>query len=340
MITRGAFMKSRFTFVAKLLALGLTALCSIGAAGGNSDGSILYDIADLGTLGGPTSNAWSINDRGQIVGWSTLPGAATWHAFLYSEGRMIDLGTLAGGNSEARAVNDSGEVAGSSDGTAFLYHDGAMQDLGTLGGISSTAYGINSARWVVGNSIPTFDTPYADAFLFCVGEMIDLGTLGGIGSTAYGINDAGQVVGFAADLFQQVHAFLYNGQMIDLGPGAASAINRKGQVAGANGLSGHLFLYDGVIHDLGTLIEGFSTGPSSINDAGKIVGTASAGASLLPFLYDGTRIVDLNNLIPTGSRWLLYEARGINNSGQIVGLGNHAGRDRAFLLTPRRQSRE
>ena len=340
MVARGVFMKSRFTFLAKLLVLGLTALCSTRAAAGAPDGSIVYDIADLGTLGGPTSGASRINNRGQIVGSSTLPGAATTHAFLYSEGRMTDLGTLAGGNSRATAINDSAQVAGNSDGTAFLYQDGAMQDLGTLGGGFSIGSGINSAGWVVGASPPNF-LAGQHAFVFCIGETIDLGTLGGAQSFANGINDAGQVVGSsftAAEDFS--HAFLYDGSMIDLGRGTALAINRTGQVTGFNG-SNHLFLYDGVMHDLGTLDGASSIEPSSINDAGKIVGTAQSGSGLLrAFFYDGTRIVDLNNLIPQGSRWCLSQARGINNSDQIVGNGNHAGRDHAFLLTPRRQSRE
>jgi len=39
-------------------------------------------------------------------------------------------------------------------------------------------------------------------------------------------------------------------------------------------------------------------------------------------------------LIPAGARWLLTEARDINDSGQIVGTGIFDGQVRAFLLTP------
>ncbi len=42
------------------------------------------------------SEAVGINDSGQIVGWSTVNGAAI-HAFLYSNGQMTDLSTLGGG---------------------------------------------------------------------------------------------------------------------------------------------------------------------------------------------------------------------------------------------------
>jgi probable HAF family extracellular repeat protein len=50
---------------------------------------------DLGTLpGGTISEATGINNRGDIVGWSTYGGTSYSHAFLWTDGIMIDLGTL------------------------------------------------------------------------------------------------------------------------------------------------------------------------------------------------------------------------------------------------------
>jgi probable HAF family extracellular repeat protein len=43
---------------------------------------------------------------------------------------------------------------------------------------------------------------------------------------------------------------------------------------------------------------------------------------------------DLNKLIPAGAGWLLEIAYGINNAGQIVGLGVHNGQEHGFLVTP------
>ncbi|HEY5730708.1 MAG TPA: hypothetical protein VIS72_11690, partial [Anaerolineales bacterium] len=54
-----------------------------------------YSIVDLGILGGDSSRAQDINERGQIVGESTNPSGDT-HAFLWKNGVMIDLGTLGG----------------------------------------------------------------------------------------------------------------------------------------------------------------------------------------------------------------------------------------------------
>jgi probable HAF family extracellular repeat protein len=47
---------------------------------------------------------------------------------------------------------------------------------------------------------------------------------------------------------------------------------------------------------------------------------------------------DLNSLIRPHSGWSLEEARAINQRGQIVGLGERNGHNRAFLLTPRKKT--
>ena len=52
------------------------------------------------------------------------------------------------------------------------------------------------------------------------------------------------------------------------------------------------------------------------------------------FVYSGGKMQDLNRLIPRGSGWTLGDARAINDKGQIVGDGQHDGKQRAFLLTP------
>jgi hypothetical protein len=48
----------------------------------------------------------------------------------------------------------------------------------------------------------------------------------------------------------------------------------------------------------------------------------------------GVGMVDLNSLIDPSSGWVLLQAIGINDSGQIVGQGQFDGQTRAFLLTP------
>jgi probable HAF family extracellular repeat protein len=319
-------------------------------------------MADLGTLGGESSHATSINNRGQIVGWSyipTPPGGVTYHAFLFDRGVMTDIGGLGTViNSDANAINDAGHVVGTSFTNiggpqhAFLYRNGVMADLGTLGGGStsvSAAYGINNAGAVIGKSVfnSASDTR---AFLYRNGTMVNLGTLGGDSSAAGGINNRGQIVG-ASSTSEAQRAFLYeNGQMTDLGTlggrhSAAGDLNERGQIVGSSSIAGslfnHAFLYEnGHMIDLGTLYGSFSYA-TAINNRGQIVGDSAAQGNPYPygerrgFLYENGVMTDLNALIPPDSGWTLRFAADINEAGLIVGGGtNPDGQNRAFLLVP------
>src|SRR5207249_7039187 len=50
------------------------------------------------------------------------------------------------------------------------------------------------------------------------------------------------------------------------------------------------------------------------------------------FLYRDGAMIDLNDLLPVGSGWVLTWAAAINNSGQIVGRGLYNGQTHGFLL--------
>jgi probable HAF family extracellular repeat protein len=52
-------------------------------------------MTDLGTLGGAPGVALSMNDLGQVVGYSHTASRQI-HPFLWEEGVMTDLGTLGG----------------------------------------------------------------------------------------------------------------------------------------------------------------------------------------------------------------------------------------------------
>ena len=65
-----------------------------------------------------SSQAYALNNRGQVVGWSN--GIDTlinnWHAFVWENGSMVDLGTLRGfGASQAHSINDIGQITGWSE---------------------------------------------------------------------------------------------------------------------------------------------------------------------------------------------------------------------------------
>ncbi len=217
----------------------------------------------LGTLPGfPSSEAWAINESGQIVGRSSASAGSTpinsGRAFLYRKNdsgvaTMENLGVLFPGDtySEAWALNDSGQVVGESGidedhGQAFLYSGGTMKGLGFLPGQPySEAFGIDNSGQIVGWSYSSRASVQGRAFIYRNGEMSDLGALpGDIYSMARAIDEHGRVIGQSRDASGQNRAFLWeNGVMTVLNTLIptdsplklldAYAISESGQIVGS-----------------------------------------------------------------------------------------------------------
>ena len=157
-------------------------------------------IRDLGTLSGRESSAYAINERGQVVGSSEVPGGSAdqRHAFLWQEGSLRDLGTLGGKESTAWGLNERGQIVGraqTSGGAwhAYLWQDGRMHDLGTLGGKESAATAVNERGQVIGKAPPPAARRMRSSGR--TGRCATSARWGGQSSSPTAINDAGQVVG-------------------------------------------------------------------------------------------------------------------------------------------------
>jgi probable HAF family extracellular repeat protein len=325
--------------------------------------AIVYEVIDLGTLGGDESHAYSINDAGRIVGWAN-DSEGNLRATSFDPtgaGNNIDLGTLGGDEGEARCINNIGQIVGyalNSQGyrRATLFDPTGAGNNTALG--VGGAYSINDARQIVGISLNSDGRERATLFDSSgAGNNIDLGTLGGDWSDAYSINDAGQIVGeaYVSTGEPRYRATLFDptgdGNNIDLGAGRKStaySINNAGQIVGESGsfYDKHATLFDptgaGNNIDLGAL-GGSESWAWSINDAGQIVGWADerlgrTGSRVRATLFDPTGAgnnIDLNTLIDPASGWTLLGAYDINNSGWIVGYGiNPEEKNHAFLLVP------
>jgi probable HAF family extracellular repeat protein len=113
----------------------LAGLLSTGATAQIVPVEPLYELVDLGTLGGSSSVALGMNELGDVVGWAETGSGV--HAFLWQDGQMADLGTLGGRFSEARDVNDFMQIVGvASDANeqprAFYAWNGMFFDLNDL----------------------------------------------------------------------------------------------------------------------------------------------------------------------------------------------------------------
>lgn len=153
-----------------------------------------------------------------------------------------------------------------------------------------------------------------------------------------GINDAGQAVGYYIDekTFEN-RAFLWdNGIVHTLGlpadreEGAATAINNLGQIVGTathmtdDGALTSALVWDASEPEAYTILsedQTFKLNPAAINDAGVVVGLASADGQFNAFTWSETGGIVDDGVPPHGPGAQAYWS-GINNNNDIVGGWN------------------
>jgi probable HAF family extracellular repeat protein len=276
--------------------------------------------------GTPPTTAYSINALGQITG-TAADAQGNSHVFFYdSQGvaTLTNFGTLGGfngiSNAAGFAINDNGNVVGQSTASGGGLHAfqsaGQLIDLtsGPLAGSFCVATGINDSNNVVGYYLSNGVT---NAFLITPtnvngglpGLTNSLGGLAtGSNSWAYAINQFGDIVGAGAVT------------------GGAGAVHGWLRVNGS-----------GANADLGVLPGTTSSVAYGLNASHQVVGDLVTSSGVThAFFYSIGVLNDLNNLIPIEetNTWTLVDARGINDSGAIVGTGIINGQNHAFLALP------
>ena len=258
---------------------------------------------DLGTLGGTSSDARSVNKHGLVVGTAQKPGDAfvQTHPAAWKVGHdgqvleVIELGPFAHGN--AAAVNDHGVVVGSfgpaptllTTGFRWSESDG-LSIIPPLAGPRSLAGGINHHGDIAGASTVSPSSPLHAVVWWRDGTVTDIGTLGG-NTQGVAINRRGEVVGngFACPTCQ-FEAFYWSVEtgIVPLGAGGVRSfvfgIDDDGRVAGWYQTADqvrHAFVWtlEGGKVDLPGL-GGPSTVTGGINNRGQLTGRAEDAAGV------------------------------------------------------------
>jgi probable HAF family extracellular repeat protein len=307
-------------------------------------------LKDLGTLGGPNSEAGGPNAFGEAALISETskkdPNGEDFCGFgtnlqclaaIWKNGRLTALSALPGGaNSQAYGLNNSGQVVGFAEngapdstcapGTPFQVRRFKPVIWGPLGEIHELtlppgdtvgfAFGINNAGQAVGSSgvcaktslPPVYPNGQHAVLWERDGSPTILGNLGGTGNiVATAVNDRGEVTGNSDSKDGTIHPFVWTRQT--------------------------------GIHDIGAFPGAFVTiAPccDTINNRGDVVGFWIDEMGPHAFLWRDKVLTDLNQLIPADSPLYLLFSDAINDSGEISGVGvTSAGEMHAFLATPR-----
>jgi probable HAF family extracellular repeat protein len=226
-------------------------------------------------------------------------------------------------------VNNSGMAAGVVDGQAAVWRDGQLIRLA----VSGRATAINESGVVVGwMRMGTDANAPQHAFMWKDGVLVDLHPASARSSVASSVNESGQVAGTVDD---GVGTVWENGVPRSLGVVVAfnCFINDLGVVVGnavyGNENSYRTFIYNGTVGPIpGT---GTRERVRGLNNAGLVL--LDGEDTWATFAQDGQE-VRLNDAASIrGAGWRNLEPHAMNDSGAVVGIGNHDG-SRAFLLVP------
>jgi uncharacterized membrane protein len=327
--------------------------------------SVASSITDRGDIAGycATSSNFSTTEaviwhNGQLINVGRLAGGN------YSTANAINAAGVVVGDGDTGNFRPQSWVTTASGLYNFFPNNGGnthalfIGDDGFIGGYYTKSLSGNTASWR--GSIWTPDPKDPRKY-----RQVDLPVLPGINSKftsviPWAFNQSGQAAGWAAnDIIGQHACFWMNDAkhtIVDLGtyPGDWSSLawgmNDLGQVVGESHppFANRAILWNNDPVHTPTelpLLPGDNMGSASrINNLGHALGwsalsldgTSNNLGPERPVLWRDGGVVELQSVLDavSGAGWTISIASGINNLGQIVGLGIHNGKTRAYLLTP------
>jgi len=249
-----------------------------------------------------TTEAFSINDRGEVVG--VYGDSAGFHGFRFSEAGFTKIDVPGNDYTIAYSINNVGRIVGAASAGGFSYIDGRFEMISVPGSSWSYVSGNNDVTEMIGT--------YYDAAGAAHGFLKRGGTFTTIDVPVYnsnaigsmnGLNNRGDIVGTYYDAEGIPHGFRYS-------EGAFSTIP-VGEVANAYG----------------------------INDRGQISGTYGDESGAHGFVYDHGILITINFPgVPSPycpGCPISTAVFGINNRGQIVGCYSDRTGTHSFIATPR-----
>lgn len=352
------------------------ALGNLGTDGNDNESAYSNAVNDSGEVVGASAALRGGNFYHQPVRWDgaaptslKIPGA-TADGFQYGEARDINASGIAVGYAygatsgffgAVRWDDSSATVLAPPDATSGYSYAQAINETGQVAGYGyknyvspGAPYGDIAVRW--NDTIPTplfAPTTRSDGY-----------------SHAYGvhINASGQVVGHAEKWingnYLGYHAVIWNGttptafehplaDRLQYQYTYPTAMNDAGAVVGFgygyDKDTGRFTGYGALLWQNGTATEmSLGTCPSAgyvhsfaydINNQGDVVGSSyTASCQYHAFLYRNGGVVDLHDLLPSGSGWSnIQYAAAINDAGQILVTGDYNGQYSIGLMTPANQ---
>ena len=329
-----------------------------------------YQFIDLGTLGGENSAATALNDKRQIVGWSTSTEESDClgtgglqpcrKGFVWYQSELTTISGLSDGVDQLipAAISDSGVIVGKqhdyrqetnqieSHTLPIKWQQGYTELLPIPEGSIGAALDVNAQGEIIGWYQHEGNTQRIA--LWSGNQLLDILPDEHLSRRGIAINSSGWIAGWEYEPRSLLpnQAFLINHQHLPLGSGInfwseSVAINDYGVIAGNLSLKPHrpgkaTLWYRTVLGTYHQEILGdYNSGFLDVNNYGDAVGyqlleTTTYQKSFALVYLDG-KVYDLNELVDIDVH--LAQATAINDNGDIVGYYHTPeGHQRAFAL--------